>query len=51
MNRITLRDAQQTLDGKDYIHSLNSAYDDFFSIQTSNRVLVVDTNDLDLSMQ
>ncbi len=49
MNRITLRDRSYERSMEQaYIHSLNSAYDDFFlHPDKPNQVLVVDTNDLD----
>ena len=49
MNRITLRDRsyERSME-RDYIHTLNTAYDEFFlNSNQSKPVLVVDSNELD----
>jgi deoxyguanosine kinase len=49
MHRITLRDRsyERSME-RDYIHALNSAYDEFFlRANTSSPVLVIDSNELD----
>ena len=49
MNRITLRDRsyERSME-RDYIHTLNTAYDEFFlNSDKSKPVLVVDSNELD----